>query len=435
MNVQHVHELIQRYEKNILSPTAIELSRYNCVTLRSCMLCIMRYILDPNNLKLKSVIEKCLVSDLQGKELLYALIWHLTVTSHLKTQYRKHHIRLLENLPTELQQTFKQQIGLLSVLSVIHRKVRHQKSPSRHLVLRQLIEQHGLLLAEPVRLPIEGLPKIDGIIPQESFVFTSSLCPLLLTFRTIEGTNYRCIFKEGDDLRQDHMVIQIIRYMNAILLQHGLDLRIVTYDVTSTAEKQGLIQYVNSKPLSKLVGSTRFSPEKNGLQSYLDSKLKMENYIFSTAGYCLFTYLLCIGDRHLDNMLVTPDGYLFHIDYGFVGREPKPFSPLIKLCPDMIHVMGGQHSGYYQQFINKLHNAYKILRKYREPILDYIHSFCIHGVTDINTNYVHEVSKRFHSHLTETEGSNVIMQLIEKGFTDVLPRILDKIHHIYNHAI
>ena len=92
-------------------------------------------------------------------------------------------------------------------------------------------------------------------------------------------------------------------------------------------------------------------------------------------------YLLGVGDRHLDNLMLrssgahllsikvrvpvrlrlrlrlglgvrvtvtltlsvtlTP-GALFHIDFGYIlGRDPKPFPPPMKLCKEMVEAMGG----------------------------------------------------------------------------------------------
>jgi phosphatidylinositol 3-kinase len=77
----------------------------------------------------------------------------------------------------------------------------------------------------------------------------------------------------------------------------------------------------------------------------------MKNYVMSCAGYCVLTYLLGIGDRHLENILLNNEGKMFHIDFGFIlGKDPKPIPPPFKLCKEMIEGMGGEKTENYTLF-------------------------------------------------------------------------------------
>ena len=72
--------------------------------------------------------------------------------------------------------------------------------------------------------------------------------------------------------------------------------------------------------------------------------IKLDNYIRSCAGYCIATYLLGIGDRHLENLMIDKEGKFFHIDFGFIfGKEPGGKGNLaskIRISTSMIEAMG-----------------------------------------------------------------------------------------------
>ena len=60
--------------------------------------------------------------------------------------------------------------------------------------------------------------QICGLIPEKATLFKSSLMPAKLTFRTVSGGEYVTIFKNGDDLRQDQLILQVSTWSPVLVL-------------------------------------------------------------------------------------------------------------------------------------------------------------------------------------------------------------------------
>uniref|UniRef100_A0A803XUF1 Phosphatidylinositol 4,5-bisphosphate 3-kinase catalytic subunit delta isoform n=1 Tax=Meleagris gallopavo TaxID=9103 RepID=A0A803XUF1_MELGA len=160
----------------------------------------------------------------------------------------------------------------------------------------------------------------------------SKMKPLWIVFNNEEtgGGGVGIIFKNGDDLRQDMLTLQMIQLMDVLWKQEGLDL--------SDALEQAI-----------------------------------EEFTLSCAGYCVATYVLGIGDRHSDNIMIRETGQLFHIDFGhFLGNFKTKFGinrervPFI-LTYDFVHVIQQgktNNSEKFERFRGYCEKAYMILRRH-----------------------------------------------------------------------
>ena len=268
----------------------------------------------------------------------------------------------------------RRQAELVEKLANICKDIRISKEPRPRKIeiLQTYISdpRNGLLSFPPLSLPLDPDVQVTGIVPEKAFVFKSNLSPLALTFTCIDGSEYGIIFKHGDDLRQDQLVVQLFSLMDKLLLKENLNLKLSPYKVLATAPDHGMIQFLTGRNIASILRDSQ-----NSLLPYLSKdntvdKSVMDNYIKSLAGYCVMTFLLGVGDRHLDNILLKQDGSIFHIDFGFIlGRDPKFFPPPMKISKEMVEVMGGTTSPRYSEFKSFCIVAYNNLRKSANLIL------------------------------------------------------------------
>jgi phosphatidylinositol 3-kinase len=263
-------------------------------------------------------------------------------------------------------------------------------------------------------------------------------------------------------------MIQLISLMDDILQKNQLDLKLTPYkvrtflefsteissfQVLSTSRKQGMVQCV---PESETIQNI-FTDYNNDIHNYLRKYYPkegarfriepevIENFIRScgknffffffflfhliAAGYCVVTYLLCVGDRHLDNLLITRRGHLFHIDFGYIGRDPKPYPPPMKLCSQMVAAMGGDTSVEFAAFKQYCVMAFNILRKNANLFLTLVSLMQDAGIADIaNERAIYQMLERFQLEKTDAEAGESFQKLLQESVTALFAKVSDAFH-------
>ena len=285
------------------------------------------------------------------------------------------------------------------------------------------------------------------------------------TFNSYERR--RLLYKYGDDVRQEKFCLSLLNRMNLILRANGLDLclrifRCILPPLKSNESSAGMIEWVDEcVPLSALLaGQIQGNGANNNWyytrqtianpilaffrdanydanEPYFVSKCVMESFSKSCAGYCVLTYLLGVGDRHTDNILLHPDGFLLHCDFSFLfGRDPKTYIPM-RVTEEMVAAMGGKESDYFSKFISFAGAAFLILRRHENVRMMANSIMCNKesNLPDINIHQPPEDSllgliQRLRLDLCDDDALTYFEELIENCLTNKLWIAVDALHNV-----
>ena len=141
------------------------------------------------------------------------------------------------------------------------------------------------------------------------------------------------------------LTLQVIAIMDSIWNREGMDLRMMPYNCLATGSqvlinpvKQEIICFVFQVGMTEVVRNAvtvhqiqkragqiaALQLDSSQLYKWIRDNNKdklaqaIETFTASCAGYCVATFILRIGDRHPDNIMVNEDGQIFHIDLRLV---------------------------------------------------------------------------------------------------------------------
>ena len=252
------------------------------------------------------------------------------------------------------------------------------------------------------------------------------------------------IVKSNDDLRQEQFAAQLIAQFQLIFQEASLHLHLRPYDILATSPTCGLIEAVpdaiSLDALKKRDGDyttlfdffTRYygDPDSKRFQR------ARKNFVDSLAAYSIVCYLLQIKDRHNGNILLHADGYLIHIDFGFmlgntpgknINFERAPF----KLTDEFVELMGGSRSATFISFRRRCVKAYMAARKQMTKIILLVEMMmtgneelpCFAAGKDAT---IEGLRQRFNPDLSNAACHQIVNELIDQSLDNWRTRWYDK---------
>ncbi|KAH7953180.1 hypothetical protein HPB49_005759 [Dermacentor silvarum] len=179
-------------------------------------------------------------------------------------------------------------------------------SQKQEVMRRDLSKLNESLKTLKLRLPLDPAISVESIDIDTCCIFPSKTLPFKLVFRSSEeaAEKIEVIYKAGDDLRQDMLMLSVIRLMDKLWLESGMDMKMLTFKCIATGENHGFVEAVRDVSTLRAIQTAhsgvtgafnnrtitdwfwKHNPSRAQYQAAVD------NFIKSCAGCCVATQVV-----------------------------------------------------------------------------------------------------------------------------------------------
>jgi len=417
----------------------------------------------------------------KSKSFFAEVFWHCMSAVHDLSNdntVRRCYIAVLRKIRKLDQQTFDELFAGKRILQALDASGKIQAVQDSDRCFPEFSSQNVF------RLPINSQCTLSSLDLQQSHVMRSATRPMVVPCTSNDNPTRRFnVLLKREDIRVDTVIMNTIRYMRRLLesdfakerlrnldnddkdtaiesadrveaslsadgqrsdaslcseedREDGSDrFGIVCYRCVPTSNRSGVIEMV---PESTTLDDVRNKYDMTLLEfiesrnpSVSRDKLRAR-FMRSTAASCVITYLLGVGDRHQENIMVTRDGHLFHIDFGYVmGETPKRAiigPPSMRLTNDMVDALGGCESRLYMRFERLCTDVFNYLRRHYATIALLLMPLAQFGVCSLE-RLEREIQTRFVPAESKTQANVQLSNTINvsRGST-YAPSVVDIMH-------